>query len=106
MTPKPRLEMKPTSACKSPSKRRGAWGLRAENADPTAEEPSVVGPRLRVCPAAATIKALSSDVTGLDKERKAQEFDQWRQAVGESQIVELQSFGEGLNKDREGVLAA
>jgi len=49
---------------------------------------------------------LSSAFKRLVKERKAEEFDRWLKAVGESQIVEFQTFSEGLNKDREAVLAA
>ena len=98
--------MKTTSTFQSPSSRRAAWWLLSEKDDLTAEEQSFVDHLFQLCPDAEKIKALLRDFKRLVKEHKVDEFDRWRKAVEESQIIEFQTFSEGLNKDREAVKAA
>ncbi len=91
---------------KSPSSRRAAWWLIKEVDDLTAGEQLFVEQLSELCPEAGKIKELAQSFRRMIGQREAGKFDEWLQTARQSGITEFQSFAEGLNKDRDAVVAA
>lgn len=91
---------------KSPSIRRAAWWLIKEADDLTAEQRLFVERLICQCPDVGKVKELAQDFMRMVTRKKASRFEQWLMRARRSAVTEFRSFAEGLNKDRDAVVAA
>src|SRR4051812_37735009 len=98
-----RAERPATPACYPP--REAVWLLlRRPQELKAAEQRDLAGMQSR-CPAIATAYRLAQDFTDMVRKRQVERLDTWLGAARDSGLAELRSFANGIERDKEAVVA-
>lgn len=90
----------------TPSPRATAWLLLLENKPRAAEEEAFLKALCASCPDVVPARDLALEFFRIVHERRRGDLDAWMSRVAQAGLPELQSFANGLNRDKAAVLAA
>lgn len=90
----------------APRPRQAVWMLLKQRKELEKEEREYVEELIRLSPKIRMAEKLAKEFQRILRERKEEDFDQWRIKVKSSGLVELKGFSDGLMKDEEAVRAA
>jgi transposase len=96
----------PAPAERIPSMRKLAWLLVREASQLTPEEQATVAQVQTACPAVGVAYPLVQTFGQMVRQRTPEALASWLEAVATSNLVDLQGFAEGLERDKAAVLAA
>ncbi len=89
-----------------PSPRRATWLLLRERKELEEEQRKFVEKFFEMCPAAKVVQTLAQGFNEIVRSRQAGQLETWLKAAITSQIPEMKSFVNGVERDKEAVKAA
>lgn len=98
-----RSERPAVPACYPP--RQAVWLLTRRPHELTSEERADLAAMQMRCPPIATAYRLAQSFTTMVRERQADRLDEWLREARDSGLAELRSFANGIERDKEAVVA-